>query len=192
MLTLAQFIAERVHNLDGGDHRLSPHLDAMHHILHTSYKSVPGGYGGHGSGTSEEHAAIHDDLTHPNHQVKVHTKDGKPTAVLVFKRHSGRKLIALGHNGSEHGRTSLHKTMQAAVKHKTNMWGELSGGAQHIAKKAGWSTIHSKHAAEIVGKKILSHSANGATYQRLIGGHAHEKSLMGNPTSKTTLDKHQE
>ena len=187
MLTLTQFITERFRSTPGDAAVIQKHADALHHILHTSYKGVEGGYGGHGSGTQAEHDAIHADLNNPNHHVKIHTKDGKPTAVVVSKQQHGRKIIAVGTDGSEHGKKALHDIMKSGHKHKTNMWGEFSGALGHIAKKHGWPTIHNQHAHELVGKKIIRHSPDGTTYHRLIGGELHEKSVMGNP--EKSVDK---
>lgn len=177
MQTFLQFITESWSTSDDAAHKQKYH-DQVHKILSDSYV-VAGGYGGHTSGSFEEHAAISADIHHPNHILKVNHVNGKVTSAAIYKKQHGRKLIALGHNGSVLGRTHLHKLVAEDTKHKRS-WGEMSGAAERLYKTHEVPVVSNKHAEQLTGKIIHSKNPDGS-YVRTIGGHHHVKTIYGHP-----------
>ena len=150
------------------------HRNDIHDILHSSYKTVDGGYSGKGSGSKEESDAIHNDIT--NSLIKATKKDGKITAVSLYKNQHGRKLIALGTNGTEEGKKDIRKISHEDNSHK-RAWGEYSGAAEKMTRKIGMPQIPSSEAEKLIGKKVTL--LNKDRYKRKIGHEEHEKTLLG-------------
>lgn len=177
MQTFSQFIAESWSTSDSVTHKQKYH-DQVHKLLSDSYKPA-GGYGGHESGSPEEHAAISADIHHPNHILKVNHVGGKVTSAAIYKKQHGRKLIALGHDGSVLGRTHTHKLVSEDHKMKRS-WGEVSGAVEHLYKKHNVPAVSNAHAEHLTGKVIHSKNSDGS-YVRTIGGHHHVKTIYGHP-----------
>lgn len=161
---------------------------AAHHVLLTSYKGVEGGYGGKGSGSSAEHQDAHKDLKNPNHIVKLKKVAGKVVSAVIYKKNNGRKLIAGGTDGSQHGKDHLKKILGDDHKHK-RAWAEVSGALGHIMKKQGHPEISHEHAEHLTGKHVIEHHHDRNSYTRLIGGDVHEKQLVGHPASTPQVKK---
>jgi hypothetical protein len=163
------------------------HRQEIHDILHNSYKSVEGGYGGHGSGTEEESKAIHDDIS--NNMIKAVKRHGKITAVGLFRKQHGRKAIAIGSDGSDQGKKDVIMTAKEGHKQKRD-WAEVSGKPEHLMKKVGWPTVPNTEAERLTGKKILSKDEDGTHYTRNLGGTPHKngtphkKVIMGHPKNQ--------
>lgn len=86
--------------------------------------------------------------------------------------------MAVGSDGSDEGKKHLKKIMLDDHKDK-RAWSESSGAMAAISKKMGVPTLPSSRAEELTGKKVTITSPT--SYKRLIGGHEHEKELMGHP-----------
>ena len=177
-----QYIQERVLSIgikDTHEANREIHRHEIHGILHKSYASI-GGYGGLGSGSKEEHDAIHSDIS--NSLIKATKRDGKITAVNLYKDKHGRKSIAAGTDGTEQGKKDFMKSKQEDHEQKRS-WGEVSGKMEHIAKKIGNPVIPNHMAAKLTGKEVKPHE-DGEHYDRDIGGHSHTKLIIGHPKFK--------
>jgi len=180
MIRFASFITERVLSIGLNpehDKFRDTHRDQIHDIIHRSYKDV-GGYGGHESGSKEESQAIHHDINHS--VIKAVKRDGKVTAVNLYKKQHGLKSIASGTNGTEQGKTDWKKTKLEDHERK-RAWGEVSGAVEKLQHKMGVPKVKSSEAEKLIGKKITPVSGDEYKYKRKIGGHEHEKTVMGHP-----------
>lgn len=159
------------------------HRQEIHDILHKSYKEVEGGYSGLGSGTKAESDAIHHDITHS--AIKATKRDGKITAVTLYKKQHGRKAIAVGTDGSDQGKADFKKTKLEDHHHK-RAWGEYSGALEHISKKNGEPTIPPHFAGTLLNKPTTPHE-DGKHYTRKIGNDYHTKIMMGHPKTEPKI-----
>lgn len=179
MQSFQEFLAEHVLsiglNASHESHR-EKHRQEIHDIIHSSYKSI-GGYGGHASGSHEESQAIHHDITHSH--IKAVKRDGKITAVNLYKDKFGRKSIASGTDGSEQGKKDYIKIKSEDHEQK-RAWGEVSGKAEHLMKKVGHPVVPNHMASHLTGKTVTPHE-DGEHYTRSIGGHDHVKTILGHP-----------
>jgi len=159
------------------EHR-EKHRQEIHDIIHKSYSDPRiDGYGGHKSGSKEESDAIHHDITHS--LIKAVKRDGKITAVNLYKKQHGRKSIASGTNGTVQGKKDWKKTKIEDHEQK-RAWGEVSGSAEHLQRKIGVPVIPSNRAGELLNKGVTPHK-DGEHYDREIGGKVHTKVMMGHP-----------
>jgi hypothetical protein len=154
------------------------HRKDMHDILRKSYEKV-GGYCGHKPGSKEESDAIHSDISNPNHVIKATRRNGKITSVHLYKKHHGRKAIGVA-TETEQGKKDVRKNFHDDHKMK-RAWGEFSGAPEHLQRKMGAPVIHNSHAAKLTGKQIDHLHPDQEHYTRKIGGHSHEKVIMGHP-----------
>jgi hypothetical protein len=177
MQSFSQFISERYITTTDPDLKRK-HADDVHTMLRNSYKSVDG-YGGLGSGSKEEHEAIHKDLHDPHVIMKLHKKEGKALSVSLYKKQRGRKLIAAGTNGTDEGKASLHRIVKDDNKDK-RAWGEVSHSMEKVYDKHKMPTVSSDKAEELTGKKIIRKHGDDH-YDRLIGGHERTKVIKGHP-----------
>lgn len=111
------------------------HRQEIHDMLRKSYEPV-GGYCGHKSGTKEESDAIHADISNPHHIIKATRRNGKITAVHMYKKKHGRKAIGVATNGTEQGKKDVRKNFADDHKMK-RAWGEFSGTPEHLQRKMG-------------------------------------------------------
>lgn len=153
------------------------HKDEIHDIIHKSYKSI-GGYRGKQSGSDDEKKAIHDDIK--KSVIKAVRRNGKITAVNMYKKSHGLKSIASGTDGSEQGKKDWMKTKIEDHEQK-RAWGEVSGAVEKLQHKIGVPKIKSKHAGKLLGKRVKPSDSDEYKYTRKIGNHEHEKTIMGHP-----------
>ena len=152
------------------------HRQELHDILYHSYKDI-GGYGGLGSGSPEEHAAIHSDISQYN--IKAVRRAGKITAANLYRDQHGRKSVASGTNGTDQGRQDFKKIKTEDHTQK-RAWGEVSGKVEHVLKKIGMPVIPTDKVSGLIGKPIVAHP-DGQHYDRVIGNHMHTKIALGHP-----------
>lgn len=166
------------------EHFREKHRDEIHDMIQRSYSHPDiGGYGGNKSGSKEESEAIHKDIS--DSLIKATKRDGKITAVNLYKKHHGRKSIASGTDGSVQVKQDLKKTKLEDHEQK-RAWGESSGAVEHMNKKIGMPVVPAKHAKDLLGKDVKVHD-DGEHYTRKIGDHEHTKVIMGHPkVSKKT------
>lgn len=153
------------------------HRQQIHDIIHKSYKPL-GGYLGIKSGSPEESDAIHQDIS--KSMIKAVKRDGKITAINLYKKQHGRKTIASGTDGSEQGKKDWFKTKLEDHEQK-RAWGEVSGAPEHIQRKMGVPAVPSSQAGKLLGKKITPVKGDKERYSREIAGHPHVKVIMGYP-----------
>lgn len=182
MLSFSQFNSSLIERwITSDDHsEKSRHHDEIHSILKSSYKDI-GGYGGHGHNTKAEHEAISSDIHNPNHIIKINRHDDKITSAAIYKKQHGRKIIALGTNGTIKGKQHLNDMIKSDHTQK-RAWGELSGAAEHLYRKHGAPEISSHQVEHLTGKTVLQHNPDNS-YVRRIGGELHTKRLLGHPQS---------
>jgi len=180
MITFKEYLAERVLNI-GFKPEQEPAREKyraqFHHILQTSYKGVDGGYGGHGTGTPEESAAIHHDISHS--LIKATKRGDNITTVNLYKAQHGRKSIASGTDQSPAGKNDFLKNKTDDHKQK-RAWAETSGKIEAIYKKIGYPHVPANRAKELTGKEVVPHP-DGEHYDRHINGHLHTKIILGHP-----------
>ena len=167
MKSFREFLTEHILNVTTPEDK-EKHAHHVWNLLQRSYKDI-GGF--HTAKTPWE-------LAHKSALWKIHRKDGKVTAVQVYKDLHGRKVIAAGTNGSEEGKKGLMMIKSEDLKLK-RAWGEFSGAMEHIMKKSGAQYIPHDQAEKLTGKPILKKHADGIHYDRDINGHVHTKALMG-------------
>ena len=155
------------------------HADEIFNLMRKSYANVEGGYGGKGTGTEAEEADIRADIHNPNHIIKAVRRNGKISAVTIYKKHHGRKSIAIGTDGTTQGKLDVKKVMMDDKKMERS-WAEVSGAPEAIKRKIGFPVVPAHRAKELTGKpdiRIKDHER----YVRKIGTSDHEKVIMGYP-----------
>jgi len=151
----------------------------IHSILKSSYKGL-NGYGGLGHGSDAEHDAIHQDISDAGVIKMVH-RNGQVTAVTMYKKAYGRKLIAAGTNGSDQGKKDFMKIATEDNLHKRS-WGEFSGPLEKVLDRIGVPKLHHKNTKKLLpGKDVTPSQSDSNYYTRSIGGHDHQKVIMGHP-----------
>jgi len=192
MLSFRQYLEES-RTLEIGqnpkhDQYRKSHEDQMHDVIKKSYDNKElNGYMGLGSGTKEESDAIRSDIRNPNHHIQATIDRGKITSVIIKKKArspliKGRKLIAAGTDSSNQGKTDLKRNLIRSKK-RQNVHAEVSGALEKLMQKMNYPTVPSKEAGKILGKVVKPTS--DTTYSRDIGGHPHEKTLVGSKRKKT-------
>jgi hypothetical protein len=181
MQNFKSFITEKILSIGiNPEHEVhrEKHRQEIHDMIHKSYSDPSiGGYGGLKSGSKEESDAIHKDIT--DSAIKATKRNGKITAVNLYKKQHGRKSIASASDGSEQGKKDWKKTKIEDHEQK-RAWGEVSGAVEHSQRKMGVPVVHSNRAGELLNKSVKQH-ADGEHYDRKIGGEMHTKVIMGHP-----------
>lgn len=184
-ISFNQYITERFVTIGfkpEQEHHREKFRDQIHSIIKGSYKELDG-YGGLGHGSEEEHKTIHQDISNAG-TIKLVHRDGKVTAVTMYKKTHGRKLIAAGSDGSEHGKRDFMKIAIEDNLHKRS-WGEFSGPLEKVLTRIGVPRLSSKNAERLLpGKKITPSPDDPNYYSRSIGDKEHQKVIMGHPTPK--------
>jgi len=181
MISFKSFLLERILSIglnDKHEGEREKHRVEIHHMLQKAYSHPDiGGYGGNESGSKKESDAIHHDISHS--VIKATKRDGKITAVNLYKKQHGRKSIASATDNSEQGKKDWKKTKLEDHEQK-RAWGEVSGKAEHLQKKMGIPVIPANKVGSLLGKDIKIHG-DGEHYSRDIGGKEHTKVVMGHP-----------
>lgn len=112
---------------------------------------------------------------------KLVRKDGKIVAVMLYKDKNGRKLVALGSNGTSEGKEAIKKMFMEELKTQ-RAYGEISGPALKFVMKFFESElknvlIPAKTVSKILGKDV--EITGEFTYTRQIGGSKEEKIMYG-------------
>jgi hypothetical protein len=182
MLSFNEFISEHVLSIG-----LNPkhekyrehHRKDLHDLMKKSYEKI-GGYCGHKPGSKEESDAIHADISNPHHIIKATRRDGKITSASIYKKKHGRKQIGIATDGTMQGKRDVKRTFDDDHKMKRS-WAEVSGAPEKIQRKNGVPVIHNSRAAKLTGKPIEKLHPDAEHYTRTIGGHSHDKVIMGHP-----------
>lgn len=180
MLTFNDFLTERFISIGFNPshaNKREQHRQEIHDMIQKSYVKAKG-YSGYPSGSDEESKAIHDDITNSN--IKAIKRDGKITAVNLYKDKHGRKSIASATNGTPQGKADWEK-IKSDDNTQKRAWGEVSGAAMHMQAKLGTPKIPSSRANELLGKKVTPTPGDEYEYSRKIGNEVHKKIMMGHP-----------
>ena len=182
MLSFKDFLEERVLSIGLNPkhevHR-EVHRQEMHDMLRKAYSRPDiGGYGGYESGSKKESEAIHDDISHS--VIKAVKRDGKLSAINLYKKKHGLKSIAVATDGTDRGKSDWKET-KIEDNERKRAWGEVSGATEHIQTKIGTPKIPSSRAKELLDKDVKPVPGDDYRYVRKIGDQEHEKIIMGHP-----------
>ena len=149
----------------------------IHDLIQRSYSHPSiGGYKSITSGSKEESAEIHNDITHS--MIKAVHRGGNITAVRLYRDQHGRKAVASGSDGTHQGKKDFLKIGLEDHTQKRS-WGEVSGAPEHIARKMGSPVIPSSQAGKLLNKPVTH--IDHEYYSRDIGGVHHKKVMVGYP-----------
>lgn len=183
MKTYRELISERVLSIGinpSHENLREKHRQEIHDMIQKSYSKI-GGYSGHTPGSEEESKAIHNDISHS--LIKATRRNGKISAVNLYKKQYGRKSIASATDGTEQGKKDFLRTKLEDHEQK-RAWGEVSGAPEHIQRKMGVPTISVERMKKLTGKQ-LEPTGEADRYKRKIGGHEHVKVGMGHPKNES-------
>lgn len=194
MLSFKDYITERFINLIGDDPGKEEHADAVKSILDQSYKGI-GGI--HGSGFKDK-----EDMKKNIPMWKLHKKDGRIRAAVMYKDKAGRKMVAVGSDGTPEGKKAAGKMVTDDLK-TGRAYGEQSSGllaslkrysgAEHLQKHiVPYHEVHKHldHGEEIkrpdeTDPEVQAHPEfKDHFYQRKIGNEWHTKLMLGTPGKK--------
>lgn len=162
-----EILIERVVNLFQPDDQMK-YADQVWDILQKSYVKA----GGFHSANDIQ------DLIAKTNMWKLVVRNGKVTAVNLYRDLHGRKSIAAGTDGTLQGKKDYMMVKDADIKYRRS-WAEVSGAPERLASKAGMRPIPAKFAAMLTGKEIIEYNDDGVHYTRMISGHPHEKIIYG-------------
>lgn len=178
-MKITEIINEHVVNAFDPTQKLK-YADEVWDILQKSYANVEGGFGT---------ASSIEELIEKSSLWKLVTRDGRVTAVAIYRDQLGRKSIASGTDGSRQGKADYMMIKNADVKLR-RAWAEVSGAPEALMKRTGLKALPSKFAPVLTGKEILEYNDDGYHYTRLIGGQPHEKVIYGAvQLDQATIDK---
>lgn len=163
----AQQLYERVINAFTTDEKEKLSTEVWD-LLQQAYSKI----GGFGTAESPEELIQNSGLW------KAVKRNGKITAVNIYRDQNGRKSIASGTDGTPQGKKDYFMLKSDDIKHK-RAWAEVSGAPEAILRRLGAKPIPAKFAPLLTKKPILQYSTDGIHYTRLIAGHAHEKAMYG-------------
>ena len=159
--------------------------DQIRDIISLSYAKI-GGYKALGTNSDAEHKEINDLID--DSLIKAIVRNGKMTAVNMYKDRLGRKIIASGSDGTQKGKDDWW-LIQVEDNEQERSWGEVSHALEYIYKthiknrKTGntMPVISADKAEKITGKKINKILPDGEHYEREIAGKMLTKTIMGFP-----------
>lgn len=158
------------------DHLRQQHEDEIYDAIRKSYADI-GGYGGKPSGSKEESEAIRADIRNPDHIIKATRRNGRVNSATIYKRQHGRKMIAIGADGTPQGKMDVRKSLDDDNKMRRS-WGEVSKAAKRAMERTGFPKHTSQIARDILKKDDIE-IVNDTEYSRKIGGNRMTKTIMG-------------
>ena len=172
MTFIRNLLIERYVNVFS-DSQKKPFVSDVWDILTTSYSKI-GGIKGSGFESK-------DSMISKIPFWKLVRKDEKIIACMLYKDKNGRKLVALGSDGTPEGKEALKKMFQEELKSQ-RAYGEISGPAlkfvlKHFENDLKSVLIPAERVSEILGKEV--EITGEFTYVRNIGGHKEEKIMYG-------------
>lgn len=109
--------------------------------------------------------------------------DPEDDATVTYKdRAGGKKLVAMGHDGSKPARSAaVNKTVSDL--NKSGYYIEVSGKILDILKYKGVAIVNDEETVRkaLKGKEIVWHG--DGSYDRKLGGKTHRKVMMGKPNT---------
>jgi hypothetical protein len=107
--------------------------------------------------------------------------DPEPDALISYKNKStGKKLTALGHDGSPEAKSKIINHYADLLK-KKGYYLEVSGKLKDILLAKGAPVVTDPELIKKVLKGKTIELNDDGTYQRFLGGEKHTKTLLGNP-----------
>ena len=108
---------------------------------------------------------------------------------MMYKDSNGRKIVAMGTDGTKEGKTILSNMMREEIKSRRS-YGEISEPVVSFIKKSGIPNLEdflipADQVEQILKKPI--EIVDKYTYSRLIGDSRHEKMMYGIPGKTITL-----
>jgi hypothetical protein len=170
-------LVERFLNLHTA-HAMQPWKNQVWDALQRSYAAA-GGF---------KSAANIDELINDSSLWKIVTRNGKLSAIVIYKDKYGRKSMAVGTDGTDQGKRDLFKIKQEDTQHR-RAWAEVSGAPERLMARLGSQPVPNRYAQVLTGKEIMSYNDDGYHYTRLIAGVPYEKIIFGFPALTPELDQ---
>jgi hypothetical protein len=167
-MKINDILLERVYNAFTSTDKMK-YADQVWAVLQQAYSKLRGGFGT---------ASSLEELIEKSGLWKVVVRDGKVSAVNIYKDQHGRKSIASGTDGTPQGKKDFMMIKNEDVKFN-RAWVEVSDAPEKILARMGAKPIPSKFAGPLTGKEILDYNSDGYHYTRLIAGDPHEKIIYG-------------
>ena len=173
MKTFIEYMAESYINLSINDDKKKMYANQVFDILQKSYAKI-GGI--HGSGFSSP-----EDMIENIPYWKLFKRDGNIIACILYKDKNGRKLVALGSDGSEEGKRIAKRMLRDDIE-RNRAYGEVSDAVLRYLQKTYGNDLEeflvpSAEVGKILKKEVIPTGAY--TYKRSIGGVEHEKAMYG-------------
>jgi hypothetical protein len=167
-MKINDILLERVYNAFTSTDKMK-YADQVWAVLQQAYSKLKGGFGT---------ASSLEELIEKSGLWKVVVRDGKVSAVNIYKDQHGRKSIAIGTDGTPQGKKDLLMVKGDDIKFNRS-WVEVSDAPEKMLARMGAKPIPSKFAGPLTGKEILDYNSDGYHYTRLIAGDPHEKIIYG-------------
>lgn len=154
------------------------YADDIWNMLQNAYRYI-GGLKGSGFSSKDE-------MIKKIHMWKLNRRDGKINAFILYKDSNGRKLVAIGTDGTEQGKEDFKKMFKEELV-QNRAYGEISHSVLKLAFKILGDELFqhlvpSDEVSKILGKEISKTDA--FKYKRNIGGDEIEKIMYGVPFLK--------
>lgn len=163
-----ELLTERVLNLSDEKSKAA-YADQVWDILQKSYAKI-GGFTVHASP---------EELAQKTGIWKLVRRGQDITAVTIYKDKLGRKISAVGTNGTDQGKQD-YKMLQAGESSQKRSWVEASGAVERLmAKDPNSVGIPNRYASALLNKEIMSYDPDGVHYTRMIGGTPRVKIMFG-------------
>jgi hypothetical protein len=108
-------------------------------------------------------------------------EDPQADVLQVYKTTPfGRKAVAVGQDGTKEARRRA-VSLKIEDFDRPGYYGEVSGRLAEILLDAGVPVVNDPEIVRMVLRKPIEWLNNGGWYKRMLGGHMHEKILVGRP-----------
>ena len=108
-------------------------------------------------------------------------EDPQADVLQVYKTTPfGRKAVAVGQDGTKAARRRA-VSLKIEDFDRPGYYGEVSGRIAEILLDAGAPVVNDPEVVRMVLRKPIEWLNNGGWYKRMLGGHMHEKILVGRP-----------
>jgi GNAT superfamily N-acetyltransferase len=108
-------------------------------------------------------------------------EDPQADVLQVYKTTDfGRKAVAVGQDGTKEARRRA-VSLKIEDLDRPGYYGEVSGRIAEILLGAGVPVVTDPEVVRMVLRKPIEWLNNGGWYRRMLGGHMHEKILVGRP-----------
>jgi hypothetical protein len=179
MFTFKQFLTETVINTFTHAEK-EKHAAEVLALLIKSYEKVEGGFASAGLNTEAG-------LIANSAFWKLVKKDGVLKVAVIYKDKGGRKLVAIGTDGSADAKREMGKIL---VRDLAHAYTEVSGAPEAMIKKLHAEVIKQylipPEQVQDILKVEVRPAADGIHYERVIGGRWVTKMMLGTPGKAVT------